>query len=86
MFQTFTVHFDQGKLLFIGLCHAYLLSSTATCGNMYGYLLGAPRLAVTQRRMDGLRFYALFNTISGISGRWVGNNDRLCAMEKQVYD
>ena len=31
--------------------------------------------------MDDLRFYILFNSISVISGRWVDNNERLCAME-----
>ena len=30
---------------------------------------------------DDLRFYVLFNSTSGISGRWVGDNDRLYAME-----
>ena len=28
-----------------------------------------------------LRFYILFNSISVISGRWAGDNERLCAME-----
>ena len=31
--------------------------------------------------MDDLRFYVLFNSISVISGQWVGDNERLCAME-----
>ena len=30
--------------------------------------------------MDDLRFYVLFNSFSVISGRWLGNNDRLCAV------
>ena len=34
--------------------------------------------------MDDLRFYALFNSISVISGRWVGDNERLCATEPRV--
>ena len=29
--------------------------------------------------MDDLRFYVLFNSISVISGRWVDDNERLCA-------
>ena len=31
--------------------------------------------------MDDVRFYVLFNSISVISGRWVDDNERLCAME-----
>ena len=31
---------------------------------------------------DDLRFYVLFNSISVISGQWVDDNERLCAMEK----
>ena len=27
--------------------------------------------------MDDLRFYVLFNSISVISGQWVGDNERL---------
>ena len=30
--------------------------------------------------MDDLRFYILFNSIAVISGRWLGDNERLCAM------
>ena len=30
--------------------------------------------------MDDLGFYVLFNSISVISGRWAGDNERLCAM------
>ena len=31
--------------------------------------------------MDDLRFYVLFNSISVISGRCMGDNERQCAME-----
>ena len=31
--------------------------------------------------IDDLRFYVLFNSISVKSGRWVGDHERLCAME-----
>ena len=31
--------------------------------------------------MDDLQFYVLFNSISVISGCWVNDNERLCAME-----
>ena len=31
--------------------------------------------------MADLRFYVPFNSISVISGRWAGDNERLCAME-----
>ena len=31
--------------------------------------------------MDDLGFYILSNSISVISGEWVGDNERLCAME-----
>ena len=34
--------------------------------------------------MDDLRFYVLFNSISVISGRWAGYNERLCAMEPRL--
>ena len=50
-------------------------------GNMYVHLLGTAKLAITQNLMDDLRFYVLFNNISVISGKWVGDNERLCAME-----
>ena len=31
--------------------------------------------------MDDLGFYVLFNSISVISGRYLDDNERLCAME-----
>ena len=31
--------------------------------------------------MDDLQFYILFNNNSVLSGWWVGDNERLCAME-----
>ena len=34
--------------------------------------------------MDDLRLYILFNNISVISGRWVGDYERLCAMEPRL--
>ena len=34
--------------------------------------------------MDDIQFYFLFNIISDISGRWVGDNERLCAMEPET--
>ena len=35
--------------------------------------------------MDFLRFYALFNSVLVISGRWAGDNERLCAMELRLW-
>ena len=34
--------------------------------------------------MDDLRFYVLFNSISVISGRYLDDNERLCAMELRL--
>ena len=34
--------------------------------------------------MNDLRFYLLLNSISVISGRRLGNNERLCAMEPRL--
>ena len=34
--------------------------------------------------MNDLRFYVLVNSISVISGRWLGNYERLCAMEPRL--
>ena len=34
--------------------------------------------------MNELRFYVLFNSISVISGRWVGDNEILRAMESHL--
>ena len=34
--------------------------------------------------MDDLRFYVLFNIISVISGRYLNDNERLCAMELRL--
>ena len=34
--------------------------------------------------LDDLRLYAFFNSISVISGRCVGDNERLCAMESRL--
>ena len=48
---------------------------------MYVHLLGTAKLAITQSLMDDLLFYVLFNNISVISGKWVGDNERLCAMD-----
>ena len=31
--------------------------------------------------MDDIRFYVFFNSISDISGQWMDDNERLCAME-----
>ena len=31
--------------------------------------------------MDDLRFYVIFNSISVISGRWLVDNERMCAIE-----
>ena len=31
--------------------------------------------------MDELRFYVIFNSISVVSGRWLADNEMLCAME-----
>ena len=33
--------------------------------------------------MNGLQFYDLFNSISVILGRWMGDNEGLCAMESR---
>ena len=34
--------------------------------------------------MDYLRYYILFKSISVISGRWAGDNERLCAVELRL--
>ena len=34
--------------------------------------------------MDDLRYYVLCNSISITSGRWAGDNERLCAMEPRL--
>ena len=34
--------------------------------------------------MDDLRFYVLFNSTSLTSGCWVGDNEKLCAMEPSL--
>ena len=34
--------------------------------------------------MTDLRFYVLFNSISVISERWLGDNERLCIMEPHL--
>ena len=34
--------------------------------------------------MDSLRFYVLFNSILVISGRWMDDIERLCAMETRL--
>ena len=33
---------------------------------------------------DDLQFYILFNSISVISGKWLGDKERLCAMESHL--
>ena len=38
----------------------------------------------SDRWMDDLRFYVLFNSIRVISGRWVDDNERLCAMKPHL--
>ena len=35
-------------------------------------------------RMNGLRFYGLFNSTSVISGQWKGDNEKLCAIEPHL--
>ena len=35
-------------------------------------------------RMDDLRFFVLFNSISVISGRWLDFTERLCAREPHL--
>ena len=39
---------------------------------------------ILNRRMDDLRLYILFNSISVISGQWEIDNERLCAMEPRL--
>ena len=34
--------------------------------------------------IDDVQFYLLFNSISVISGQWVGDNERLCAVEPHL--
>ena len=34
--------------------------------------------------MNNLQFYVIFNSISVISGRWPGDNKRLCAIESRL--
>ena len=36
-------------------------------------------------RMDNWRFNVLFDSISVISGRWLGDNERLCAKEPRLW-
>ena len=36
--------------------------------------------------MDGLRFYVLLITILVISGRWAGDNERMCAMAQSLVE
>ena len=36
------------------------------------------------RWMDDLQFYVLFYSISVISGRWPGDNKKLCATESRL--
>ena len=35
-------------------------------------------------KMASLRFYVIFNSISIISGRWVGENERMCVIEPRL--
>ena len=35
--------------------------------------------------MNDLQFYVLFNSISVISGPWLHDNERLCAMEPRLW-
>ena len=35
--------------------------------------------------MDDLQLYVLFNSFSVISGRWVDDNERLCAVEPRLW-
>ena len=44
-------------------------------------ILGMRRIFVQYMWMDDLRFYVLFNSISVTSGRWLDENEKLCAME-----
>ena len=39
---------------------------------------------LVQGWMSDLRFYVLFNSTPGISGRWVGNNEKLLAIEPRL--
>ena len=42
------------------------------------------RLIHSDGWIDDLRFYALFNSISFISGRCLDDNERLCAVELRL--
>ena len=76
LFQTFTFHFDQGRLLLV-----WVRVPLTYFGNMYVYLLGIPRLAITQSLVDDLRFNVFFYTISVISGKWEDDNENIWVLE-----
>ena len=46
--------------------------------------LAVPCSSLPEAIEDNLRFYVLFNSISVISGRRTGDNERLCAMERRL--
>ena len=49
----------------------------------YVTIIGAHFLYLLSVMYD-LRFYAIFNNISVISGQWAGDNENLCAMEPRL--
>ena len=49
--------------------------------NSHGVCQFLVKMSPSNGWMDDLRFYALFNSISVISGRWVDDNEKLCAVE-----
>ena len=52
-------------------------------GNLFEKMKTVERVNINTPypKMDALRFYFLFNSITVLSGRYVDDNERLCAME-----
>ena len=48
------------------------------------FLFSPLRVKMYMGWMDDLRFCVVFKSISVISGRWVDDNGRLCAMEPRL--
>ena len=53
-------------------------------GKFQSYTARSIMEAFSIGRMHDLRLYVLFNRISVISGRWMSDNKRLCAMEPRL--
>ena len=62
-------------------CLTILLLSTSSSFSFHPFTLPCRACPCKDGWMDGLRFYALFNIISVISGQQEVDNERLCAMK-----